>query len=226
MRKWHTRSLTQRAAARDGEDQGQSPVAVLSAAVLSAARTRCGESWEQFALRAGVEPAVVEGAENGTRPAWALPYTEFTALADAVSALNPPLRDVFEAAVACDLLVTCVMRGDQAFSTEVLADDRTRDLAVGLLRWAFTGQFRLPGYEHRVQMPVAWAWHDECGGWICPACGWCLCETGPEGCEHRGQLLGDVDMIMLRARATALAASGSPDAWVGAELLAVLGGAR
>jgi hypothetical protein len=228
MSKRQTRKLTERV--RDDspgpEDRGRNQVTVLSSAVLSWARTGGGESRARFALRAGVDLAVVEAAEDGTGPAWGLSYAEFTALAEAVSMLNPLLRDVFETAAACDLLVTCVMRGELAFSTEVLADDGTRDLAVGLLRWAFTGQFRLPGYETCVQLPVTWAWHDECGGWICPACGWCPCETGPEGCGHRGQLLGDVDLIVLRARATALAASSSPDAWVGAELLAVLGSAR
>jgi len=228
MSKRQTRKLTQRVRddSLEPEDPGGNRVTALSSAVLSWARTGAGESRARFALRAGVDPAVVEGAEDGTGPAWDLPYAELTALADAVSLLNPLLRDVFETAAACDLLVTCVMRGEQAFSTEVLADDGTRDLAVGLLRWAFTGQFRLPGYESCVQRPVTWAWHDECGGWICPACGWCPCETGPQGCGHRGQLLGDADLIVLRARATALAASSSPDAWAGAELLAVLGSAR
>jgi hypothetical protein len=201
-------------------------VAVLSSAVLTAARAGHGQSRTQFALRAGVDPAVVEGAEDGTHPAWDLPYAAFAALSDAVSMLNPLLREVFETAAACDLLVTCVMRGDQAFSTEVLAHHDTRNLAVGLLRWAITGEFRLPGYAGYLQMPVAWAWHEECGGWICPACGWCPCETGPEGCGHRGQLLGDVDLTVLQCRAAALAASRSPDAWVGAEILAVFGGAQ
>jgi len=228
MRKRQTRKLTQRVRddSLESEDPGRNRVTVLSSAVLSWARTGAGESQARFALSAGVDPAVVAEAEVGTGPAWDLPYDEFTALADAVSMLNPLLRDAFETAAACDLLVTCVMRGDQAFSTEVLADDGTRDLAVGLLRWAFTGQFRLPGYESCAPLPVTWAWHDECGGWICPACGWCPCETGAEGCGHCGQLLGDVDLILLRVRATALATSGSPDAWVGAELLAVLGSAR
>ena len=111
-----------------------------------------------------------------------------SALGDAVSVLNPSLRAVFETAAACDLVLTCVMRGDQAFSTDVLADDDTRDLAVGLLRWAVTGEFRLPGYAGCMQVPVLWAWHEECGGWACPACGWCPCETGASGCGHCGQL--------------------------------------
>jgi hypothetical protein len=199
---------------------------VLSAAVLQAARTGYGESRAEFAARAGVEPGLLAAAEDGSYPAWGLPYAEFTAFAGAVSALDPPLGEMFEAAAACDLLVTCVMRGDQAFSTDVLADDDTRDLAIGLLRWAITGEFRMPGYADDGQVPVTWAWHEECGGWTCPACGWFRCEAGPSGCGHRGQLLGDVDVAVLRCRASALAASGSPDAWAGAELLAVLGGTR
>ena len=52
-----------------------------------------GESRADFAARAGVGLHVVEGAEDGTRPAWDLPYAEFMALADAVAVLNPSLRD-------------------------------------------------------------------------------------------------------------------------------------
>lgn len=169
---------------------------------------------------------MVEGAEGGSCPVWDLPYATFTALRDAVSVLNPSLRTVFETAAACDLMLTCVMRGEQAFSTEVLADDDIRDLAVGLLRWVITGELRLPGDAGCMQLPIMWAWHEECGGWICPACDACPCETGPFGCGHRGQLLGDVDLAVLRRRASELAGSGSPDAWVGAEILAVFGGAR
>jgi hypothetical protein len=169
---------------------------------------------------------VVEGVEDGSCPVWDLPYVTFTALGDAVSVLNPSLRTVFEAAAACDLVMTCVMRGDRAFSTDVLADDDTRDLAVGLLRWAVTGEFPLPCHIGCVQVPVLWAWHEQCGGWICPACGQCPCETGPGGCGHRGQLLGDADLAMLRHQASTLARSTSPDAWVGTEILAAFGGAR
>lgn len=201
-------------------------VTILSASVLTAARTGYRESREDFAVRAGVSLHVLEGVEDGDCPAWDLPYATFSALNDAVSVLNPSLRTVFETAAACDLVLTCVTRGHQAFSTDVLADDDTRDLAVGLLRWALTGEFRLPGHAGCMQVPVLWAWHEECGGWVCPACGWCLCETGPAGCGHRGQLLGDVDLAVLRRQASALARSGSPDAWVGAEILAVFGGSR
>ena len=62
------------------------PVAVLSAAVLVAARAAYGEDQADLATRAGLDAHVVHGAEDGTRPAWALPYPEFMALADAVAA--------------------------------------------------------------------------------------------------------------------------------------------
>jgi hypothetical protein len=213
-------------ARRPAQVPGRLSVTVLSAAVLTAARTGRGEGREDFAARTGVDLHVVEGVEDGTVPAWDLPYATFTALAGAVPASNPALRDLFEVAAACDLLVTCVLRGDRAFSTDVLADDDTRDLAVGLLRWALTGEFRLPGSAGRMQVPVLWAWHEDCGGWACPACGCCPCQAGSGGCGHRGQLLGDADLAVLGRRAAGLAGSGSPDAWVGAEILAVLGGAR
>lgn len=205
---------------------GAFPVTVLSASVVRAARTGYQESREDFAARAGVGLRVVEGVEAGSCPVWDLPYAAFTALSDAISVLNPSLRKVFETAAACDLVLTCVVRGDRAFSTDVMAEDGTRDLAVGLLRWAVTGEFRLPGSAGCMRAPVLWAWHEECGGWICPACGACRCETGPFGCGHRGQLLGDADLALLRSGACVLARSASPDAWVGAEILAVFGGAR
>lgn len=211
---------------QDQTTTGAPSVTVLSASVLRAARTGYWESREDFAVRADVPLRVVEALEGGSCPAWDLPYATFSAMGDAVSVLSPSLRTVFETAAACDLMLTCVMRGDHAFSTDVLADDDTRDLAVGLLRWAVTGEYRLPGYAGCVQVPVLWAWHEDCGGWVCPACGGCLCETGPFGCGHRGQLLGDPDVAELRRRASELAKSGSPDAWVGAEILAVFGGAR
>jgi hypothetical protein len=191
-----------------------------------AARTEYRESRESFAMRAGVGLDLMEGVEDRSCPVWELPYAAFIALGDAVSVRSSSLRAVFETAAACDLVLTCVMRGDEAFSTDVLADDDTRDLAVGLLRWAVTGEFRLPGCAGCVQVPVLWAWHEECGGWVCPACGRCPCRPSAASCGHRGQLLADADLAILRARASALARSGSPDAWVGAEILAVFGGDR
>ena len=103
-----------------------------------AARTGCHENRADFAARAQLSVHVVEGAEDGTRPAWEC-YPEFMALADAVAAPHPSWRELFETAAACDLLVTCLLDGDQAMATDVLADDDTRDTTVALLRWAITG---------------------------------------------------------------------------------------
>ena len=143
---------------------------------------------------------MVDGAEDGTRPAWASPYPEFMALADAVAAPHSSWRELFETAAACDLLVTCLLDGDQAMATDVLADDDTRDTTVALLRWAITGDSR------SVQRA-----------------GLTLCERGN---EPSGRLLGGEQRALLRQRAAALARSSSPDAWVGAEILAVFGGDR
>jgi hypothetical protein len=179
---------------------GRQPVTVLSAAVLMAARTRCHENRADFAARAQLSFHVVEGAEDGTRPAWELPYAEFMALTDAVAASCPSWRELFETAAACDLLVTCLLDGDQAMATDVLTDDDTRDTTVALLRWAITGDCR------SVQRA-----------------GLALCERGD---EPSGRLLGGEQRALLRQRAAALARSSSPDAWVGAEILAVFGGDR
>ena len=203
---------------------GWQPVAVLSAAVLAAARTGYREGRADFAARAGVDLHVVNGAEDGTGPAWELPYAEFMALADAVAVLNPSLREMFETAAACDLLLTCLLDGDQAMATDVLADDDTRDITVVLLRWAITGEFRAPQDAGLAPVPVAR--HEERDGVICPACGGCPCQAGARDCGHSGQLLDDAQLALLRQRAAALARSCSPDAWVGAEILAIFGGGR
>jgi hypothetical protein len=192
-------------ALRTTEHANDHSMAALSATVLWAARVGYGESPTDFACRAGVASHVVKGAEDGSRPAWVLPYPEFAALADAAAVLNPSLRSMFETAAACDLLLTCVLDGDQVLATDV-------------------GEFRVPGCAGHVRIPVAL--HEECGGAICPACGQCLCEADVYGCGHSGQLLSDAQLVLLRRRATELARSGSPDAWAGAELLAVLGGGR
>jgi hypothetical protein len=122
------------------DDLGQHPVAVLSAAVLKAARQRYRESQADFAVRAGVTPDVVAGAEDETRPSWALSYSGFVALANAISALDPGLLGVFETATACDLILSCVLDGDQTFATDVLMKPGSRDLARSLLRLAITGK--------------------------------------------------------------------------------------
>ena len=176
------------------------PVAVLSAAVLVAARAAYGEDRADLAARAGLDVHVVDGAEDGTRPAWALPYPEFMAIAEAVAAPHPSWRELFETAAACDLLMTCLLDGDQAMATDVLADDDTRDTTVALLRWAITGDSR------SVQRAGLTPWERA---------------DGPSG-----RLLNDEQRALLRQRAAALARSSSPDAWVGAEILAIFGGDR
>ena len=175
-------------------------MAVLSAAVLVAARAAYGEDRADLAARAGLDVHVVDGAESGTRPAWALPYPEFMAIADAVAAPHPSWRELFETAAACDLLMTCLLDGDQAMATDVLADDDTRDTTVALLRWAITGDSR------SVQRAGLTPWERA---------------DGPSG-----RLLNDEQRALLRQRAAALARSSSPDAWVGAEILAIFGGDR
>ena len=176
------------------------PVAVLSAAVLVTARAACGEDRAELAARAGLGVHVVDGAEDGTRPAWALPYPEFMALADAMAAPHPSWRELFETAAACDLLMTCLLDGDQAMATDVLADDETRDTTVALLRWAITGDSR------SVQRA-----------------GFIPCERR---CRPAGRLLNDEQRALLQRRAAALARSSSPDAWAGAEILAIFGSDR
>jgi hypothetical protein len=179
-------------------------VTVLSAAVLVAARTGCHENRADFAARAQLTFHVVEGAEDGTRPAWELPYAEFMALADAVAASYPSWHDLFETAAACDLLITCLLDGDQAMATDVLADDGTRDVTVALLRWAITGDSQAARNTGLVPPQVPF----------------------PGEGEHSGHLLSDAQRKLLRQRAAALARSCSPDAWVGAEILAIFGGDR
>jgi hypothetical protein len=98
----------------------------------------------------------------------------FSALSDAIPAVSPRMHGIFETATACDLLLSCVLDGDQAFATDVLITGETQELASALLHWAITGR-----------------------------------------------LLSDVQVSLLAERARALAASGGPDAWVGARLLTI-----
>lgn len=142
----------------------------------------------------------MDGAEDRTHPAWSLPYPEFIALADAMAVLHSSWRELFETAAACDLLMTCLLDGDQAMATDVLADDDTRDVTVALLRWAITGD------SGSVQRAGLAPWES--------------------GDGFSGRLLNDVQRALLRQRAAALARSSSPDAWVGVEILAVFGGDR
>jgi len=155
------------------DDQGAHRVAALSAALMQAVLNTYGENHEEFALRAGVSASVVGEAMDGTCPAWALPYDEFTALADVVAAMWPCAA--FEIAAACDLLLSCVLNGDQFMATDVLAEPCSQDLAWALLRLVVTSE---------------------------------------------STLLPENVLALLSERAAALAASESPDAWVGAEILA------
>jgi hypothetical protein len=89
-----------------------------------------------------VAAEVVAEALSGTCPAWALPYDDFTAIADAAEAMWP--SPVFETATACDFLLSCVLNGDQVMATHVLADPshpRPRAaLARALLSLAIAGE--------------------------------------------------------------------------------------
>jgi hypothetical protein len=111
---------------------------VLSAAMLQAVMNTYGEDDRGFALRAGVTEEVVAGVASGTNPAWELLHTEFTAMADAVSALWPGAA--FETAAACDLLLSSVLNGELTMATDVLTEPDSRDLARTLLRLAVTSR--------------------------------------------------------------------------------------
>jgi hypothetical protein len=112
-------------------------VAVLSAALLRAVIREAGGGYGGFADRAGVAGAVVSAAADGTRPAWALPYAEFTAIAAEVAEQRPGAA--FETAAACDLLLTSVLNGDLVMATDVLTEPSCRDLARDLLALAVAG---------------------------------------------------------------------------------------
>ena len=180
-----------------GDPSPEYQVAVLSSMVLTLARLGCGEGQEEFAIRAGVALEVVNGAENGTRPAWAMTYDEFNAFADAAAAFNSALRVLFETAPACDQQLSCVLNGDQVLAADVLAEPRSLDAARVLLTLAITGDVdRALPVPELARLP----------------------ETVP--------FLSDSLVTLLRDRAAALAASGSPDAWVGEEILAAWQGGQ
>jgi hypothetical protein len=120
------------------EAPAEHQVAVLSAALLHAVMNTYGDDPEGFAARAGVAAEVVAAAAAGTGPAWALPYDEFTAIADAVAALWPCAA--LETAAACDLLLSCVLDGNQFLATDVLTEPCSQDLAWTLLRLAITSE--------------------------------------------------------------------------------------
>jgi hypothetical protein len=115
--------------------------ALISGAVLRRVRARHAESREAFAARAGVPAVTVAGAEDGTCPAWALPYDQYQAVETAVSVLNPGLRDVLYVASACDLYLTALLKGDAETGDGALAVLRGENasMAWSLLTWAVTG---------------------------------------------------------------------------------------
>ena len=117
------------------------PGAAVSGAVLRAARAAAGESREVFAARAGVSAEVAAGAEDGSCPAWALPYEQYEAIEAAVGVLNPGLSDVFAAAACCDLFLTGLLKGDAEAEDGALAAmlGEHAGLAWSLLKWAVTG---------------------------------------------------------------------------------------
>jgi hypothetical protein len=82
-------------------------------------------------------------------------------------------------------------------ATDVLADDDTRDTTMALLRWAITGDSR------SVQRAGLTSWE--------------------RADRPSDRLLNDEQRALLRQRAATLAGSSSPDAWVGAEILAIFG---
>jgi transcriptional regulator with XRE-family HTH domain len=124
-----------------GDEGPRYPGAAISGAVLRAARAALGESREAFAARAGISAEVAAGAEDGSCPAWALPYELYEAIESAVGAGNPGLPEVFAAAACCDLFVTGLLKGDAEAEDGALAALRAeyRDLAWSLLTWAVTG---------------------------------------------------------------------------------------
>jgi transcriptional regulator with XRE-family HTH domain len=126
---------------RAGDEGPRYPRAAISGAVLRAARAAAGESRELFAARAGVSVEVAAGAEDGSCPAWALPYELYEAIEAAVGAGNPGLGEVFAAAACCDLFVTGLLKGDADAEDGALATLQAeyRDLAWSLLTWAVTG---------------------------------------------------------------------------------------
>lgn len=170
------------------DDPSEHRVAALSAALLQAVMNTYGENYEGFAARASIAAEVMAEAIAGTCPAWALPYDEFTAIADAIAALWPCA--VFETAAACDLLLTCVLNGDQYMATDVLTEPCSRDLARALLTLAITSD----------------------------------CASGTR--RARDALLPERLLALLSERATTLAGSGLPDAWVGVEILVTCQGRK
>jgi transcriptional regulator with XRE-family HTH domain len=124
------------------EDERLTAVAAaISGAVLRRVRAGFGESRQAFAARAGVPAAAVAGAEDGSCPAWMLPYDQYQAIEAAVSVLNPGLAEVFYVAAACDLFLTALLKGDDETEDAALAGLRGQhaSMAWSLLIWAVSG---------------------------------------------------------------------------------------
>jgi hypothetical protein len=115
-----------------GENQHEHQITVLSAALLRSVINTCGQDLVSFAESAGLAAEVMAGVLSGLEPAWALPYDHFTALADAVAAVWP--CEAFETATACDLLLSCVLDGEQHMATDVLTEPSSQGLARALIR--------------------------------------------------------------------------------------------
>jgi hypothetical protein len=115
--------------------------AVISGAVLQRVHAGSGESREAFAARAGIPAAAVAGAEDGTIPAWALPYDQYQAIEAALSVTRPGLAEVFYTAAACDLFLAALLKGDAETEDAALAALRGEhsSMAWSLLTWAVTG---------------------------------------------------------------------------------------
>lgn len=117
-----------------GHEQVQHRITVLSAMVLRLGRAMLGDSQEVFAARAGADLDVVTGIETETRPAWDVPGPELTPIADA---LRPVHGEAFWTAVACDLLLTNLLSGDDATAgvaaNEILGDPARQQVARKLL---------------------------------------------------------------------------------------------
>jgi transcriptional regulator with XRE-family HTH domain len=115
--------------------------AAISGAVLRTVRAMNGQSREAFAARAGVSAAAAAGAEDGTCPAWALPYDQYRAIEAAVRVTGPGLAEVFYTAAACDLFLAALLKGDAETEDAALAALRGEhaSMAWSLLSWAVSG---------------------------------------------------------------------------------------
>lgn len=165
------------------------PVTALSSLIMTVGRDEMSELAEEFAARAGVSPELVEAIGNGKRPAWAIDGPEVFKVADA---MREETAGLFLTAANCDLMIENVLRGDTATASAAAAEvlnDPKRREAARSL------------LTMAVQAGTGTApspWHT-----------WSAKEP----------LLDAEDRELLRARATEIAGSGTPDAWLGDEIL-------